>query len=61
MAYAIAGPAQGLAPRRAIEIGELFAARFPSFEAAVALYQAGHEVVGEGDPTENFFLVVSGY
>ena len=36
MAYAIAGPAQGLAPRRAIEIGELFAARFPSFEAAVA-------------------------
>jgi len=24
------------------------------------LYEAGHEVVGDGDPTENFFLVVRG-
>ena len=61
MAYAIAGPAQGLAPRRAIELANCSQRSLPSFEAAVAFIKARHEVVGEGDPTENFFLVVSGY
>jgi CRP/FNR family transcriptional regulator, nitrogen fixation regulation protein len=41
-------------------IGELLSARFPHFEAAVAPFTAGQEVVGEGDPTENFFLVMRG-
>jgi CRP-like cAMP-binding protein len=41
-------------------IGELLSARFPRFEAAVVPFRAGQEVVGEGDPAENFFLVMRG-
>jgi CRP/FNR family transcriptional regulator, nitrogen fixation regulation protein len=41
-------------------IGELLSACFPHFDAAVAPFVAGQEVVGEGDPTENFFLVMRG-
>jgi len=40
--------------------GELLSARFPHFDAAVVPFAAGQEVVGDGDPTENFFLVVRG-
>ena len=50
----------GSAPPRTETIGELFAAHLPNFEAAVARYETGQEVVGESDPTENFFLVVRG-
>jgi CRP/FNR family transcriptional regulator, nitrogen fixation regulation protein len=41
-------------------IGELIAARFPHFESLVVPFKSGQEVVGEGDPTENFFLVTRG-
>jgi CRP/FNR family transcriptional regulator, nitrogen fixation regulation protein len=41
-------------------IGELLGARFPHFETAVVGFAAGQEVLGEGDPTENFFLVMRG-
>jgi CRP/FNR family transcriptional regulator, nitrogen fixation regulation protein len=41
-------------------VGELLSARFPHFDAAVVSFAAGQEVVGEGDPTENFFLVMRG-
>jgi CRP/FNR family transcriptional regulator, nitrogen fixation regulation protein len=60
MANAFTGLGQGLDARRAVTIGKLFAASFPNFEATAALYKPGQEVVGEGDPTENFFLVVRG-
>ena len=60
MTYAFLHLAKGLAPRRTATIGELFAACSPNFEAVAALYEAGQEVVGDGDPTENFFLAVRG-
>ena len=41
-------------------IGELLSAAFPHFEALIVPFEAGQEVVGEGDPTENFFLVMRG-
>ncbi len=41
-------------------IGELLSACFPHFEAAVVPFLAGQEVVGVGDPTESFFLVMRG-
>ncbi len=41
-------------------IGELLGACFPHFEAAAIEFEAGQEVVGEGDPTENFYLVTRG-
>ena len=41
-------------------ISELLAARFPHFEGSIASFEPGQEVVGEGDPTENFFLVMRG-
>jgi CRP-like cAMP-binding protein len=40
--------------------GGLLNIRFPHFDAAVVHFAAGQEVVGEGDPTESFFLVVRG-
>ena len=41
-------------------IGELLSAAFPHFEALIVPFVAGQEVVGEADPTENFFLVIRG-
>ena len=41
-------------------IGELLGACFPHFEASAIEFEAGQEVVGEGDPTENFYLVTRG-
>ena len=41
-------------------IGELFAENFPHFDALIAPFEAGQEVVGDGDPTENYFLVMRG-
>jgi len=41
-------------------VGELLSTRFPHFDAAVVSFAAGQEVVGEGDPTESFFLVMRG-
>jgi len=41
-------------------VGELLRAGLPHFDAGVVSFAAGQEVVGEGDPTENFFLVVRG-
>ncbi len=55
MAYAFNHPAQG-----APSIGELLAARFPHFDSLVVPFVGGQEVVGEGDPTENFYLVMRG-
>jgi CRP/FNR family transcriptional regulator, nitrogen fixation regulation protein len=55
MAYAF-NHCVGGAPR----IGELLAACFPHFDSLIVPFEGGQEVVGEGDPTENFFLVVRG-
>src|SRR5208337_5623482 len=55
MVYAFNHPVEG-APR----IGDLLAACFPHFDSLIASFEAGQEVVGEGDPTENFFLVMRG-
>jgi CRP-like cAMP-binding protein len=55
MAYAFNHHVEG-APR----IGELLAACFPHFDSLIVPFEAGQEVVGEGDPTENFFLVMRG-
>ncbi len=51
------------APRPAPDpfaFGALAALKFPYTEAVVVSYAPGQEVVGEGDPTENYFLVVRG-
>ncbi len=40
--------------------GELFAESFPHFEGLIVPFEAGQEVVGEGDPTESYFLVMRG-
>ena len=42
------------------KIGELLAAKFPHFVASIVSFESGQEVVGEGDPTENFYLVMRG-
>jgi len=41
-------------------VSELLAARFPHFGSLIVSFESGQEVVGEGDPTENFFLVMRG-
>ena len=40
--------------------GELFAESFPHFEGLIVPFEAGQEVVGEGDPTESYYLVMRG-
>jgi CRP-like cAMP-binding protein len=56
MAYALfSRPLEG-EPR----LGRLLAASFPHFDSLIVPFEAGQEVVGEGDPTENFFLVMRG-
>jgi CRP-like cAMP-binding protein len=41
-------------------ISDLLAAVVPHFAGAVVAYLPGQEVIGDGDPTENFFVVVDG-
>jgi CRP/FNR family transcriptional regulator, nitrogen fixation regulation protein len=55
MAYAFNHNIEG-APR----IDELFAESFPHFDGLIVPFEAGQEVVGEGDPTENYYLVMRG-
>ena len=55
MAYAFNHNMEG-EPR----IGELFAETFPHFEGLIVPFVAGQEVVGEGDPTESYYLVMRG-
>ena len=55
MAYAFNPNLEG-APR----IDELFAETFPHFEGLIVPFEAGQEVVGEGDPTESYYLVMRG-
>jgi CRP-like cAMP-binding protein len=43
-----------------IAVGDLATLKFPYADAVVVAYAPGQEVVGEGDPTENFFAVVRG-
>src|SRR5574337_673193 len=38
----------------------LLRARLPNFDSLVVSFEAGQEVVGEGDPTENLYLVIRG-
>ena len=45
---------------RASAIAELLAGGVPRFGGTVISFAPGEEVVGEGDPTENFFLVMGG-
>ena len=45
---------------RAATIAELLAGGVRRFGGAVISFAPGEEVVGEGDPTENFFLVMGG-
>jgi CRP/FNR family nitrogen fixation transcriptional regulator len=40
--------------------GDVVPLRFPFTDSVVVSYGPGQEVVGEGDPTENYFLVVRG-
>src|SRR5271166_378662 len=42
------------------DVGELIRAGFPHFNSLVASFEAGEEVVGEGDPTENLYFVMRG-
>ena len=56
MAYAFNPNAEG-----APEIGELFAENFPHFDGLIVPFEAGQEVVGEGDPTESYYLVMRGH
>jgi CRP/FNR family transcriptional regulator, nitrogen fixation regulation protein len=46
--------------KNASAISDLFVACVPHFDGTVVSYSPGQEVVGEGDPTENFFLVMDG-
>jgi CRP/FNR family transcriptional regulator, nitrogen fixation regulation protein len=46
--------------KNATAISDLFAACVPHFGGPIVSYLPGQEVVGEGDPTENFFLVMDG-
>jgi len=46
--------------KNASAMSDLFAACVPHFDGALITYVPGQEVVGEGDPTENFFLVTDG-
>ena len=55
MAYAFKPRTEG-APR----IDELFAESFPHFDGLIVPFEAGQEVVGEGDPTESYYLVMRG-
>jgi len=41
-------------------IGEVSNTRVPHAESSVSHYASGEEVVGEGDPAENYFMVVKG-
>ena len=41
-------------------IHELFARAFPHFDALIVPFEAGQEVVGEGDPTECYYFVMRG-
>jgi CRP/FNR family transcriptional regulator, nitrogen fixation regulation protein len=49
-----------LQPSDAFVFGDMAALNFPYADAVVVSYEPGQEVVGEGDPTENYFLVVRG-
>jgi CRP-like cAMP-binding protein len=55
MAYAFSHTVDG-APR----LSELFAQNFPHFDALIVHFDAGLEVVGEGDPTDCYYLVMRG-
>jgi CRP-like cAMP-binding protein len=41
-------------------VSDLFLACVPHFDGTIVSYVPGQEVVGEGDPTDNFFLVMDG-
>jgi len=41
-------------------ISDVTNARFPHADSTVSHYAPGEEVVGEGDPAENYFMVVKG-
>jgi CRP/FNR family transcriptional regulator, nitrogen fixation regulation protein len=41
-------------------ISDLFVTCVPHFGGTIVSYLPGQEVVGEGDPTDNFFLVIDG-
>jgi CRP-like cAMP-binding protein len=43
-----------------MDLGDVTASCFPYGEAVIVNYAPGQEVVGEGDPTDNCFLVVRG-
>ncbi len=55
MAYAF-NPRAGGAP----DTGDLLRGAFPHFESLIAPFEPGQEVVGEGDPTASFLLVIGG-
>jgi CRP-like cAMP-binding protein len=41
-------------------VSDLFLACVPHFDGTIVSYVPGQEVVGEGDPTDNFFIVMGG-
>jgi len=46
--------------KNASAVSDLFLACVPHFDGTIVSYVPGQEVVGEGDPTDNFFLVMDG-
>jgi CRP/FNR family nitrogen fixation transcriptional regulator len=43
-----------------IAFGDFAALKFPYTDAVIVSYAPGQEVVGEGDPTDNYYVVVRG-
>ena len=43
-----------------LDLADVTTSFFPYSEAVIVSYAPGQEVVGEGDPTDNYFLVVRG-
>jgi len=61
MSLAINPGAQAFRPQSGpFGMNDLSTSRFAHSDAVLSHYAAGEEVVGEGDPTDNFYMVVKG-
>ena len=47
--------------KNASTVSDLFGSHVPHFRGTIVSYLPGQEVVGAGDPTNNFFLVMNGH
>ena len=61
MNVAVRPRVQALRPAgETLNLADVTSSFFPYSEAVIVSYAPGQEVVGEGDPTDNYFLVVRG-